>query len=449
MIYLKALSVALATSASSTRWYSSATPNIQLIGSAGADWLSAVDPGATLPSGAGDDTYAVWDGRIIVQETAGGGIDTVQSWAGRRALTANVENLQLMQGRQLGIGNALDNIITGSAGDDTLDGGGGNDVLIGGAGADAFVLAHGNGNDAIVDFTPGTDTLHLQGYVFGSFAAVRAAATQAGADTRIALGGGDALVLRNTQAASLTARDVWLPVDPAHFGMTQTFAEEFTGFSASASGIGTTWKTSLKIQDQLRTLSSNKEAAYYSDSSVGVNPFSLHDEALDIAATPGGNPLNLAYNSGVITTAQSFAQQYGYFEMRAALPAGQGFWPAFWLLPGDGSWPPEIDIVEVLGNSPTTAYASLHSTVSGNSTMKIDYLPDLSIGFHTYGLSWQADTIRWFIDGNAVAAAATPADMQKPMYMLLNLAVGDAGSWPGQYDAGKPDGHMLIDYVRA
>ena len=322
-------------------------------------------------------------------------------------------------------------------------------MLIGGAGADAFVLARGNGSDAIVDFTPGTDTLRLQGYVFGSFAAVRAAATQAGADTRIALGGGEALVLRNTQAASLTARDVWLPADPAHFGMTQTFAEEFTGFSASASGIGTTWKTSLKIQDQLRTLSSNREAEYYSDSSVGVNPFSLHDGALDIAATPGGNPLNLAYNPGVITTAQSFAQQYGYFEMRAALPAGQGFWPAFWLLPGDGSWPPEIDIVEVLGNSPTTAHALLHSTVSGNSAMKINYLPDLSIGFHTYGLSWQADTIRWFIDGNAMAAAATPADMQKPMYMLLNLAVGDTGSWPGQYDAGKPDGHMLIDYVRA
>ena len=82
---------------------------------------------------------------------------------------------------------------------------------------------------------------------------------------------------------------------------------------------------------------------------------------------------------------------------------------------------------------------SLHSTVSGNSTTKVSYLPDLSAGFHTYGLSWQADIIRWYIDGNEVAEAATPADMHKPMYMLLNLAVGDTGSWPGKYDRQHAD----------
>ena len=47
-----------------------------------------------------------------------------------------------------------------------------------------------------------------------------------------------------------------------------------------------------------------------------------------------------------------------------------------------------------------------------------------------------------------MAEAATPADMQKPMYMLLNLAVGDTGSWPGKYDPSLPTGHMLVDYVR-
>ena len=34
------------------------------------------------------------------------------------------------------------------------------------------------------------------------------------------------------------------------------------------------------------------------------------------------------------------------------------------------------------------------------------------------------------------------------MYMLLNLAIGDTGSWPGKYDASTPTGHMLVDYVR-
>ena len=62
--------------------------------------------------------------------------------------------------------------------------------------------------------------------------------------------------------------------------------------------------------------------------------------------------------------------------------------------------------------------------------------------------NWRADTITWLIDGNEVAQAATPADMHQPMYMLLNLGVGDAGSWPGAYDPAKPTGHLLIDYVR-
>lgn len=449
MIYLNATGASLSTSASPTRWYSSSLPGAVVNGSGAADWLSASDRGATLLGGTSDDTYAIWDNGITITELAWAGIDTVQSWAGFTRLGANVENLQLMQGNQSGVGNALNNILAGSANGDTLDGGAGNDVLIGGDGADAFVIGRGNGSDVIVDFQPGTDTIRLQEYAFFSFAAVRAAMTQTGADTTIALGGGEKLVLRNTLASSLTARDFWLPVDPLHLGMTQSFSEEFDSFSASASGIGTTWKTTYKIYDQLRTLSTNKEAEYYSDISVGVDPFSLADGVLDITAAPGNNPLGLAYNSGLITTARSFAQLYGYFEARVALPAGQGFWPAFWLLPADGTWPPEIDIFEVLGNSPTTAYASVHSTTAGNTTFKVNYLPDLSAGFHTYGLSWQADMIRWYIDGNEVAEMATPADMNKPMFMLLNLAVGDTGSWAGQYDPSLPTGHMQIDYVRA
>ncbi|MFC7475392.1 family 16 glycosylhydrolase [Dankookia sp. GCM10030260] len=449
MIHLNALSRPLATSASPTNWYSSTLPGATVTGGGGADWLSATDPAALLQGGAGDDTYAVWDNRIAIVEAAAGGIDTVQSWAGRQVLPAHVENLQLMRGAQSGLGNALDNILTGSAGADSLDGGAGNDVLTGGAGPDAFTIVRGNGSDAITDFAPGTDTIRLQGHALFSFAAVRAAMTQTGADTTIALGGGEKLVLRNTLASSLTARDVWLPADPQHFGMTQTFAEEFDSFSASASGLGTTWKTTYKINDQLRTLSSNKEAQYYSDASVGVDPFSLAGGVLDIAAAPGSNPLGLPYNSGLITTARSFAQRYGYFEARVDLPAGKGFWPAFWLLPADGTWPPEIDIFEVLGDNTTTAYATLRSTSAANTTFRVNDLPDLSAGFHTFGLSWQADTIRWFIDGQAVAEAATPADMHIPMYLLLNLAVGDAGSWPGQYAPGMPTGHMQIDYVRA
>ncbi|TDH58895.1 glycoside hydrolase family 16 protein [Dankookia rubra] len=302
----------------------------------------------------------------------------------------------------------------------------------------------------ILDFVSGVDRIRLEGsYALPDFAAVRAAMTQSGADVVLDLGNGEILVLRNTQVDGFRAADFQLPIDPAHPGMHRTFSEDFNGFSASASGSGTVWKTSLGVIRQDRTLANNKEAGYYTDSSVGSDPFSLADGVLDITASPGSNPLNLPYNSGVITTATSFAQRYGYFEARLDLPAGKGFWPAFWLLPASGAWPPEIDIMEALGQDPTTAYASLHSGTSGNSTIPVKALYDLSTGFHTYGLDWKADTIAWFIDGIEVARAATPADMNQPMYMVLNLAVGGTGSWAGATDPSMPTEHLLIDYVRA
>ena len=443
---LNALSVPLKTSAAPTAWFSTSKPGASLSGTGGADFLSSPVQ-ATLAGGAGDDTYCVWNTSTKIIETAGGGIDTLQSYAAALILPDFVENLQLMWSGISGRGNALDNIIWGGDGAQTIDGGAGNDVLTGGGGADTFVLRRGNGSDVITDFQAGSDKVLLQDYGFYGFAAVKAALRQAGADAVLNLGGGESLVLRNTQAATLSAQDFQLPADPSHPGMRMTFSDEFNSLSASASGSGTTWKTTYKISDQLRTLPTNKEAEYYSDASVGVNPFSIKAGVLDITAAPGSNPLKLAYNSGALTTAQSFAQQYGFFEVKAQLPAGQGFWPSFWLLPTDGSWPPEIDIFEVLGHDPTTAYFSLHTTTGPTTTKAVSLLPDLSTGFHTFGLDWQADRIRWYVDGNQVAEAATPADMHKPMYLLLNLAVGDTGSWPGKYDPSLPTGHMLVDYV--
>lgn len=445
---LNALSVDLKTSASSKAWYSTTTKGSVLIGSSGADYLGSGGGQSTLIGGDGDDIYWVWHTDNTLVERPGGGIDTLMSYASAILLPDQIENLTMLWANTAGRGNALDNIVTGGAGAQTLDGGAGNDVLVGGAGADTFVVRKGNGSDVIADFAPGTDRVRLEDYALHSFDAVKAAMRQSGADVTLDLGGGEVLVFRNTQVAAFTRQDFLLPTDPAHPGMRLAFSEEFNSFSASASGIGTTWKTTYKINDQLRTLSSNKEAEYYSDASVGVNPFSLQGGVLAITAAPGSNPLNLAYNSGLITTAKSFAQQYGYFEVRAQLPAGQGFWPAFWLLPASGGWPPEIDIFEVLGKDPTTAYFSLGSTTGSSGTNTVRMLPDLSVGFHTFGLDWQADRIKWYVDGNEVAEAATPADMHQPMYMLLNLAVGDAGSWPGQYDAGMPTGRMLIDHVR-
>jgi beta-glucanase (GH16 family) len=108
-------------------------------------------------------------------------------------------------------------------------------------------------------------------------------------------------------------------------GMTLTFDDEFNSFSASPDGSTGLWRTSLSNGN--RTLYQNGDQEYYSDSSVGVNPFSIQNGVLNITATvaaPGSNKLNMPYNSGAITTQNTFNQLYGYFEIDAKMPAGGG-----------------------------------------------------------------------------------------------------------------------------
>jgi hypothetical protein len=151
-----------------------------------------------------------------------------------------------------------------------------------------------------------------------------------------------------------------------------------------------------------------------------------------------------------LETAHSFSQTYGYFEMRAELPAGQGLWPAFWLLPANGTWPPELDVMEMLGNEPNRVYQTAHSGATGTHTMVSSsaVVSDTSAAFHTYGVDWEPDLITWYVDGQQVFQSATPADMNQPMYMIANLAVG--GDWPGSPDGSTAfPATMQIDYIRA
>ena len=202
-----------------------------------------------------------------------------------------------------------------------------------------------------------------------------------------------------------------------------------------------------------RTLPANHELEYYSDPSVGEDPFSITNGILNItasAAASGSNPYGLPYDSGVITTATSFAQEYGYFEINAELPAGQGFWPAFWMLPADGSYSSELDVFEQLGNDPSTIYSTVHDYQGPLSNLQVLSVPNSSTGFHTYGVDWEPNTITFYEDGKAIASAQTPASMQKPMYMLLNLAVGGNGSWPGApASSSEFPNAFKVDWVHA
>jgi len=168
--------------------------------------------GWTLRGGAGDDVYQLARAGTIV-EAVDGGIDTVRSSASI-GLAANVEHLVLTGSEAItGLGNDLDNRITGNAADNRIDGRQGNDTLDGAGGNDTAGYADATSGVAIslsvltaqATGGAGTDTLanfeNLVGSAFADRLTGSSAANLldggAGADTLSGGTGNDIYVVDN------------------------------------------------------------------------------------------------------------------------------------------------------------------------------------------------------------------------------------------------------------
>lgn len=441
--------MALPVSGAPTNWAWTEDVDSTLYGTGENDQLAGGAENITLVGGRGDDTYVVWDHTNIVVEEPGGGIDTISTYGihGYSLTTSpNVENLTLVGGfASSGRGNDLANIITGNNQNNFLDGGAGDDVLIGGGGRDTFVIRRDQSSDTIMDFQTGArgDTVALAGFDFASFADVRAGLSQKGSDAVLALGGGATLTFGNTRVADIVADNISLGVNKQ--GMVQTFRDDFDSLDRFSDGEGT-WRTRFEWWgDGAFTLAENGEQQIYVDvdfrgltdveqaEPLGYNPFSIVDGQLVITAKPideaSGATKDFDFTSGMISSQSSFWQTYGYFEMTAELPEGAGAWPAFWMLPVDNSWPPEIDILEAFGDQPN----QVHSAVIASTGMSEAWTQvDTSGGPHSYGVLWTPYEITFFVDGVQVMSTPTTSELHDPMYLLANLAIG--GPWAGNAD---------------
>jgi beta-glucanase (GH16 family) len=150
-----------------------------------------------------------------------------------------------------------------------------------------------------------------------------------------------------------------------------------------------------------------------------------------------------AYESGMVASAGAFQFTYGYVEFRARVPQGRGLWPALWLLPTDGTWPPEIDVLEVQGAKPGVAVLTYHPA-SGRQEQHLVRTPDLSGGWHVFAIDWRPGSIVWYLDGSA-AFQVTAAVASQPMYLLMDLAV--SGTQPPT-NATRFPASLDVDYVR-
>ncbi|MFS2036053.1 calcium-binding protein [Polaromonas sp. CT11-55] len=118
----------------------------------------------TMMGGTGNDSYTADDAGDVIVENAAEGTDLVQSYIASYTLPANVENLDLAGAAAInGVGNGLNNSITGNSGNNILYGGFGNDTLMGGAGDD--VLDGATGDVVKVVQTASSATSYLTRYL--------------------------------------------------------------------------------------------------------------------------------------------------------------------------------------------------------------------------------------------------------------------------------------------
>ena len=451
---VNAKGVPLPYSGSSTKWHSATNSGPTLYGSKYNDSMYG-DSSVTVKmyGGLGDDIYYLYSSKNKAVELPNEGVDTISTWMSY-TLPANIENLTVTGDGRYAFGNSDNNIITGGSGQQTLDGGAGDDVLKGGSGADIFIISEGNGSDLILDFGV-QDQVRLDGYGFISFDAVQSNMTQTGTDVRLDLGGDEILVFANTSIDQFDAAQFKLNLDKSE--MTLSFSDEFNTLNLWNGSSGT-WDSNFWWgRPNGSTHVENGERQWYIDHDYGptssVSPFSIDNGVLTITAARAPEAIrpeinNYEYTSGLLTTYESFSQTYGYFEIRADMPDNHGTWPAFWLLPADGSWPPEIDVVEMRGQDPRTVHVAAHSIETGSRTTvgSAVNVPDTE-GFHKYGVLWTEEELVWYFDDVEVFRADTPADMHDPMYMVVNLAVGGMAGTPA--DGLATPAEMQIDYIRA
>ena len=177
----------------------------------------------------------------------------------------------------------------------------------------------------------------------------------------------------------------------------------------------------------------------------------LSNGALHLTARP--RPGNAhPYTSGMLASWGHFNVTRGsVVETRIKAPAGVGLWPAVWLHPSSGGWPPEIDIWEVRGFDPTTWLLSDHWSEAGEHRSE-GFRPSnarYAAGWHTVTMQWDSTQVAWYIDGERKGLITNPIEIpNEPMYLILNLAIG-GGGWPGMPDSTTVfPATFDVDYVR-
>lgn len=258
------------------------------------------------------------------------------------------------------------------------------------------------------------------------------------------------------QAPTLTFDRVPLPARPS--GGTLVFSEDMlTSAFATDSGFradGTPCWQSRPAHG--RTQDGNGELGYYADPALhseatvwGVGADGrrfiqaeylkdgLSDGKGGKLALPWKRSETFVYSAAMVTSRTLFNRITigSYVEFDVQLSKVVGSWPALWLLPANGVWPPEIDVLEAFirtANYPSDlVFSSVHWGDRKNHQVRSAPVPlsliepgaDIYARRNRFGCYLGEKQIVYYF--NDKPYCAMPNMMGRgPWYMLLNVAVG-------------------------
>ncbi len=156
---------------------------------------------------------------------------------------------------------------------------------------------------------------------------------------------------------------------------------------------------------------------------------------------------------------------YGKYEARMYMGAISGTVSSMFLYNNgseiaDGRPWVEIDI-EILGKNPGSFQSNIITGKAGDQNTSEKHhtvSPAANASFHTYGLEWTPDYVRWTLDGKEVRKATKGsqivngqdqvAALNKPQGIRFNLWSHEDAGWVGPWDDSKLPVFQFINWVK-
>lgn len=149
---------------------------------------------------------------------------------------------------------------------------------------------------------------------------------------------------------------------------------------------------------------------------------------------------------GMLSAEDWMAFTRGEVEVRARIGAvPNGYHIAIWMVPSDGGYPPEYDLLEVVHgrNNPSNGKAHFNDHQVGEPSAPISHRP-IDGAWHTYRLESSDAGVKWFLDDELVRQTSATIDV--PLYLIASWEGGS--KWPGPITDKSAVAEIEIDYIR-